>query len=176
MSCIRNAGLPCLRIRAVPNGHPPAALREFPYLAKWTAAACRLQFCRLQLAACRLQLAACSLQPAACCLQLAACRLRNGTPGGLSVSIFDEFVDQNLNTLLLQRGFCHGGRSSAKMPDVWDVSACHRLWWRQREVIADGGDCGVRRGARRRVRIWLRFGVVSPESFDSRLQGFVWVR
>ena len=38
LSKIRNAGLPSLSFRAVPNDHPHAALRESPYLAKWTAA------------------------------------------------------------------------------------------------------------------------------------------
>ena len=38
LSRIRNAGLPSLSFRAVPNGQPHAALRESPYLAKWTAA------------------------------------------------------------------------------------------------------------------------------------------
>ena len=38
LSRILNGGLPSLSFRAVPKGHPQAALRESPYRAKWTAA------------------------------------------------------------------------------------------------------------------------------------------
>ena len=31
--------------------------------------------------------------------------------------IFNEFFNENLDALLLQRGFCYSGRSPAEMPD-----------------------------------------------------------
>ena len=94
--------------------------------------------------------------------------------------IFNEFFNENLDALLLQRGFCYSGRSPAEMPDVWDVGACHRSRWRKQGwSVNDGRGC-TRRGASRRGSILIQVRmltqrIVSPESLYSRLQGFIWI-